>query len=172
MNNCGLNGHEQNGGDRCEREQRARGLFLSGYNCAQSLAGAFADELGLDFETAVRLASTFGGGIGRLREACGAVTGMTMVLGMKYGYSVPGDDVIKMQTYAMVQELAEKFRAENGSLICRELLGLPEGAGNDPKPEVRTASYYAKRPCENFIGSAARILSEYIERRSAGEGDR
>lgn len=150
-------------------ERRARELFLSGYNCAQSVAGTFADELGLDFETAVRLASTFGGGIGRLREACGAVTAMTMVLGMKYGYSVPGDDGLKMQTYAMVQELAGKFREANGSIICRELLGLPEGAGNDPKPEARTASYYAKRPCENYIGSAARILSEYIEGRAAEE---
>ena len=142
-----------------ERAKKARELFEQGYNCAQSVAGAFADEMGLPFETVVRLSSTFGGGMGRLREVCGAVSGMMLVAGMKYGYTGPKDFASKKRTYAMVQALAEEFRAANGSIVCRELLGL-SGKSN-PSPAPRTGEYYKKRPCAELVEYAAHILEKY-----------
>ena len=140
----------------------AKNLFLKGYNCSQSVFGAFADELGVNRETAMRLASSFGGGMGRLREVCGAVSGMFMVAGLKYGYSDPHDKAAKAQHYKRVQDLAAEFRGENGSIICRELLGLP-GGPDIPVPAERTADYYKKRPCAELVKCAAEIMENYLE---------
>ena len=137
----------------------AMDLFLEGYNCAQAVAVAFCDVTGLEKEFAAKMASSFGGGMGRLREVCGAVSGMFMVLGLLYGYDRPGDDKEKMAHYTRVQELAAKFKAENGTIVCRELLDNPP---SDPNPSPRTAEYYAKRPCARFVYCAARLVEEYI----------
>lgn len=152
--------------DSNERSVLARQNFLEGYNCAQSVALAFADvfeERGIDATTLAQLASPFGGGMGRLREVCGTVSGMLMVLGLLEGYDDPSADKTKMELYQKVQELAGQFRDQNGTILCRELLGLPEGP-DDPTPEKRTQAYYHKRPCAEYCASSARILAEYLER--------
>jgi C_GCAxxG_C_C family probable redox protein len=145
-----------------DHQKIATDLFKQGYNCAQSVFGAFCEELGMDLDTALKLSSSFGGGMGRMREVCGAVSGMFMAAGLKYGYSDPNDTKAKTEHYKMIQELAEKFKKINGSIICRELLGLtkPEGV---PVPEKRTEEYYKKRPCPELVRDAARIFEEYIE---------
>ena len=134
-------------------------LFLKDSNCAQAVAVAFCDVTGMEPAQAARMAAPFGGGMGRMREVCGAVSGMLMVLGNLYGYDTPGDDKIKMEHYALVQQLAGKFQAENGSIICREILKNPP---SDPNPSPRTAEYYAQRPCAKMVYTAAQILEEYI----------
>lgn len=135
-----------------EKAQRAKALFLEGYNCAQAVAGAFAPEMGLSVDAAARLASGFGGGMGRMREVCGAVSGMTLAASALRGYNDPKAGPEKTDTYAMIQELAGRFRAENGSIICRELLGLarPEGT---PQAEARTPEYYKKAPLPGAGGA-------------------
>lgn len=135
--------------------------FCDGYNCSQAVAAAFAPEMGLDVETAVKIASGFGGGMGRMREVCGTFSGIVMVVSQLYGYSDPKEQKGKKELYEKIQALAEKFRAENGSIICRELLGLaaPEGS---PVPEARTSEYYKKRPCPELCRYAADILDEFI----------
>lgn len=139
-------------------------LFRMGYNCCQSVACAFAPEMGLPTETVARLACGFGGGIGRLRETCGAVSGMVLVAGMLRGYSDPGAVDEKTESYALIQTLAAKFRAANGSLICRELLGLDAVQTPDtpPQAEARTAEYYEKRPCPELCRMAAQILADTL----------
>ena len=139
---------------------KAAELFLSGYNCAQSVMVAFCDITGLEEQAAAKMASAFGGGMGRLREVCGGVSGMYMVLSLLYGYDQPGDDVSKMRLYTQVQELAGRFRKECGSIVCREILKNPP---SDPKPSPRTAEYYAKRPCARMVYTAAHLLDEFIE---------
>ena len=139
---------------------KAAELFLSGYNCAQAVAVAFHREIGLTEPQAAKMASAFGGGMGRMREVCGAVSGMLMVLSQLYGYDTPGDDVSKKQLYTQVQELAEKFREENGSIICREILKNPQ---SDPNPTPRTAEFYAIRPCTKMVMTAARLMEEFME---------
>ena len=134
-------------------------LFLEGYNCAQAVAVTFCDVTGMDAKTAAKLAAPFGGGMGRMREVCGAVSGMFMVLGQLYGYDNSSDDTHKKELYKQVQDLAEKFREENGSIICRELLKNPP---SDPNPSPRTAEYYAKRPCARMVMTAARLMDEFI----------
>lgn len=156
-------------GRSLDRSKVARSLFERGYNCAQSVFGAFCDMIGLDFKTAMKLASSFGGGMGRMREVCGAVSAMFMVIGFKYGYSDPYDADAKARHYKLVQELAEKFRAENGTIICRELLGLP-GGPDVPVPEARTEAYYKSRPCADHVAFAAKILDDYIASREAPTG--
>ena len=139
---------------------QAAELFLSGYNCAQAVAVAFHEELGLTERQAARMASAFGGGMGRMREVCGAVSGMLFVLGSLYGYDTPGDDVRKKELYSRVQALAAGFRAENGSIICREILKNPP---TDPTPSPRTAEYYAQRPCARMVLTAARLMEQFME---------
>lgn len=139
---------------------KAAELFLSGYNCAQAVAVAFCDVTGLTQQQAARMASGFGGGMGRLREICGAVSGMMMVLSLLYGYDQPGDDGSKKVLYTWVQALAAKFREENGSIICREILKNPP---SDPNPTPRTAEFYAKRPCAKMVLTAGRLLDEFLE---------
>lgn len=139
---------------------KAAELFLSGYNCAQAVAVAFCDVTGLPEQQAAKMSSAFGGGMGRLREVCGAVSGMLMVLGTLDGYDTPGDDAGKKRLYTLVQELAEKFRAENGHIICREILKNPP---SDPNPTPRTADFYARRPCTKMVMTAARLLDAFLE---------
>jgi len=138
---------------------KAAQLFLGGYNCAQSVAVAFCDVTGLEEDFAAKLASSFGGGMGRMREVCGAVSGMLMVAGLLYGYETPGDDVSKKEHYVRVQELAGKFREQVGSIVCREILKNPP---SDPNPSPRTEEYYAKRPCARMVMLAGQILDAYI----------
>ncbi|MGI6013888.1 MAG: C-GCAxxG-C-C family protein [Oscillospiraceae bacterium] len=141
--------------------ETAKSLFLEGYNCAQSVAGAFSAELNLPLSTVTRLASSFGGGMGRMREVCGAVSGMSLVAGILYGYDDPKDRDAKTAHYARIQQLAAQFREQFGSIVCRELLGA-EGADHSHIPSARTDSYYKKRPCADLVATAAEILSEYI----------
>lgn len=146
--------------------QKAKLLFRQGYSCSQAVLGAFAEELGIDFEMAMKLSSSFGGGMGSLREVCGAVTGMFMVAGIKYGYDRPHDRPGKVSHYKRIQKLAGKFREENHSIICRELLGIkPEG--ENLVPRERTDEYYKKRPCADLVENAARIMEEYIREHEA-----
>lgn len=151
-----------------DRGTKAAALFLNGYNCAQAVAVAFSDITGLDEALSARLASSFGGGMGRMREVCGAVSGMLMVAGILYGYDTPGDDKIKMAHYALVQSMAGQFRQENGSIICREILKNPP---SDPAPSPRTAEYYASRPCARMVYTAASILEAYIKEHPYGLSD-
>ena len=144
---------------------KAAELFLQGYNCAQAVAVAFCDVTGLTEAQAAKLASAFGGGMGRMREVCGAVSGMLMVLSACYGYDTPGDDVSKKELYTQVQALAAKFREENGSMICREILKNPP---SDPNPTPRTAEFYAKRPCAKMVMTAARLLEQFMEENPHG----
>lgn len=144
-----------------ERAQKAMALFKEGYNCAQAVFLAYSDKYDMDTEAASRLASSFGGGFGRMREVCGAVSGMGMVAGMLYGYDSPKDFEGKTKHYARIQKLAGKFTEDNGSIVCKELLGL-EKKEETHVPEKRTEEYYKKRPCGELVGIAAAILEEYI----------
>lgn len=141
--------------------KKAGELFREGYNCAQSVFCAFADDLGLDFETALKISSSFGGGMGRLREVCGAVSAMFMIAGLKYGYTTPNDDNIKAEHYTRIQKLAEEFKKRNKTIICRELLGL-DIHQDSPIPAKRTEQYYKVRPCEELVKEAAYIISNHI----------
>lgn len=144
-----------------EKAQQAEANFRSGCNCAQSVLLAFSDELHMDEDTLMRLGAPFGGGMGRMREVCGAVTGMMMAYGLLKGYTKTTGD--KAAHYESVRQLADAFRAENGSIVCRELLaGVPVQAGNDP--EARTPQYYKKRPCPLYCADAARILQTELEK--------
>ena len=140
--------------------EKAGENFTNGCNCAQSVLCAFADVIWFDSKTAMKLASSFGGGMGRLREVCGAVSAMFMIAGMLKGYEIPGDDIGKTRQYQLVQELAKKFREKHGTIICRELLGL-DGEDN-PIPSARTSEYYASRPCESFVRTASEIVEQEI----------
>ena len=144
------------------RGEKAKALFEEGYNCCQAVVLSYSDILGIEEKNLSLLASGFGGGMGRMREVCGAVSGMFMVADILNGYSSPTDNEKKKATYAMIQSLAEGFRKENGSIICRELLGLktPEGT---PVPEKRTEEYYRKRPCGELCRIAADILDNYLK---------
>lgn len=145
------------------RKEKAMQLFEEGYNCAQSVFLAFEDLHGMEPKAAAALSSSFGGGMGRLREVCGAVSGMFLVAGALYGYDDPKAGEEKMAHYARIQELAAAFEKENGSIVCRELLGLSTKR-EAPVPEERTAEYYKKRPCKELVGQAAEILEQYIEK--------
>jgi C_GCAxxG_C_C family probable redox protein len=134
-------------------------LFVQGYNCAQAVAVAYCDVTGLKPEFAARMASSFGGGMGRLREVCGAVSGMFMVAGLLYGYDGPDDGASKKAHYALVQNLASQFREQAGSIVCREILKNPP---SDPNPTPRTAEFYKVRPCTRMVILACSILDAYI----------
>ena len=141
--------------------QKAVDNFKSGYNCAQSVFLAFAEDFGLDKDTALKLSSSFGGGMGRLREVCGAISSMFAIAGLKEGYTTPNNDEIKAKHYELIQSLAEKFKSKFGTYICRELLELPEGA-DSPVPSKRTEEYYNSRPCEAFVRYAAEIIENEL----------
>ena len=147
------------------RVEKAKTLFKQGFNCSQSVFAACADLYGIEDEAlALRLSASFGGGIGRMRQTCGAACGMFMLAGLENGSAVVGDAEGKMQNYALVQNLAEKFKQENGSLICAELLGIAPKP-QEPTPEARTEEYYKKRPCVEMVASAVRIFLENFELR-------
>ena len=143
-----------------DRIQKAVELFKSGYNCSQSVVAAFADMYGFTQEQALRMAASFGGGIGRMRETCGAACGLFLVAGATEAADREG----KAANYAVVQELAAEFKKRNGSLICAELLGLKKKEPVSTIPEERTAQYYSKRPCAKMVEEAARIWVEYLEK--------
>lgn len=146
-----------------ERTERARALFREGYNCTQAVFVAYADIMEFDERFAATLAGPLGAGMGRLREVCGAVSGMSLIAGQLRPCGDPSDRAAKGETYALVQRFAEAFRTENGSIVCRELLGL-SCRSQEPTPEARTAEYYRKRPCAELVACAARIVGEYLAR--------
>ena len=146
---------------KVSRSELAMNNFLKGYNCAQSVVLAFADIIDVDTDSLIRISSSFGGGMGRLREVCGSVSGMFIVAGYLYGYSTPETGQIKANHYSVIQELAHTFEQKNKSIVCRELLGLSVKE-QSPVPEARTQEYYKKRPCKELIGMAAQILEDYI----------
>lgn len=145
-----------------ERAEKAYNLFKQGYNCSQAVFMAFCDKYGIDEKTAAVLASSFGGGMGRMREVCGAFSGMLLVNSLETGSADASDIETKKANYESVQALAARFKEENGSLICRELLGLTkqQESAETPAPEKRTEQYYKKRPCAQIVKSAAEILEE------------
>jgi C_GCAxxG_C_C family probable redox protein len=146
------------------RVERANELFKSGYNCSQSVVAAFADMYGFTEEQALRMSASFGGGIGRMRETCGAACGMFILAGLEKGAIEAKDKEGKAANYALVQELAAEFKKRNGSLICAELLGLKKKDQITFVPEERTEQYYAKRPCPKMVEEAAKIWEEYLLR--------
>lgn len=147
------------------KSEKAKELFLQGYNCSQAVLGAFCEDINMDFEAAMMISSSFGGGMGRLREVCGAVSAMFMVAGAKYGYASPVDKQAKTEHYRLIQQLAEQFKERNGSIICRELLGI--GTQKDsPVPADRTEQYYKTRPCLEKVGEAAELLEALMRERA------
>ena len=145
------------------RVEKAKTLFKQGFNCSQSVFAACADIYGIEDEAlALRLSASFGGGIGRMRQTCGAACGMFLLAGLANGSATAGDAEGKKQNYELVQHLAEKFKQENGSLICAELLGIAPKP-QEPTPEARTEAYYQKRPCVDMVASAVRIYLENLQ---------
>ena len=144
------------------RKEKAISLFMQGANCAQAVAGAFADLMGMEEKAALRLSAGFGGGVARQREVCGAVSGMVMVAGALYGYDDLSDDAVKAAHYRLVRALCDEFRAQWGSIICRELVGAKKSADTAPDPDPRTEEYYRQRPCARLVGTAAEILERYV----------
>lgn len=145
-----------------DRVEKAVGYFREGYNCSQSVFLAFADLYGVEKNLGLRMASSFGGGIGRMRETCGAASGMFMLAGLQEGYTNPSDKAQKNENYRLVQQLAAEFREINGSIKCGDLL-----AGNLEKKmtyvsEDRTPEYYKKRPCVELVRSAAQIWADFL----------
>ena len=143
--------------------EQARENFLKGYNCAQAVAIAFSEEMGKSEEEMAKLASSFGGGMGKMREVCGAVSGALLVYGALRGNSDPADGEAKKQHYAKVQEFAARFKAEHETIICRELLkNIALKKENTSEPEERTPEYYRTRPCVRFVETAAQALEEML----------
>ena len=149
-----------------ERIEKAVSLFKEGFNCSQSVVAAFADKYGFTHEQALRMSASFGGGIGRMRETCGAACGLFLLAGLETGAVEGADRDGKARNYAVVQELAEEFKRRNGALRCADLLGLSQKEPVVSTPEARTAQYYAKRPCVKMVEEAARIWCEYLEKSS------
>jgi len=146
------------------KAEKAKELFMQEeYNCAQAVFGAYADDFGLNKELALTVSACFGGGLGRQREVCGAVSGMCMALALRYAPKDPKDHAQKAAFYTRIQEVCNRFKEENGSIICRELLNLSAGTPQSPVPEKRTAAYYQHRTCAGRVESAAAILEKYFE---------
>ena len=143
-----------------DRGQIAYDAFLSGYNCSQSLIVAYKDFFPTDFDSILSTVSSFGGGMGRLREVCGTVSGAFFILGRIYGYNDPQNKMAKAELYRRIQEFASRFEREHSSIICRDLLGLK--GKSSPVPEERSADYYKKRPCPEICRSSASILQKYL----------
>ncbi len=149
-----------------DRIELAVSLFKEGYNCSQSVVAAFADMYGFTREQALRMSASFGGGIGRMRQTCGAACGLFLVAGLETGCTEGSNREGKETNYKLVQQLAEEFKQRNGSLICAQLLGLDKSAPTPATPEARTAEYYKKRPCVKMVEEAARIWVEYLENKN------
>ena len=148
------------------RREAAMANFMKGYNCSQSIVLAFEDLLPIDRTLLSKMSSSLGGGMGRLREVCGAVSGMFLIAGLLYGYDGPETGQVKADHYARIQELATRFEEKHDSIICRELLDL-DVRHDAPVPEARTKEYYSKRPCMEIVGDAAEILEQYIKEHPA-----
>ena len=146
--------------DKEERIAQAVANFREGFNCSQSIVAAFADIYGFTREQALHMSASFGGGIGRMRLTCGAACGMFMLAGLETAAMEGKDRATKSRNYAIVQELAAKFKAQNGSITCADMLGLKRDAPVSSEAEARTADYYAKRPCPKNIEGAARIIAD------------
>ena len=144
-------------------KERAVELFKEGFNCSQSVFTAFSDRFGIDEDTAKKISAGLGGGLGRMREVCGAISGAAMVIGSICSAVDGKDSDSKQQNYELVREFADRFTKRNGSIICRELLGLEVKMENTAAPDKRTAEYYKKRPCVELVADAAEILSELIK---------
>lgn len=145
------------------KAEKAVELFKSGYNCSQAVVGAFCEDFGIDFDTAMKMSEAFGGGMGRMRLTCGAVSGMFMLVGMKYSKAQGGDLETRKLVYKTVQEMAEEFKNKNGSITCAELLGntIPKDNGSNPTP--RTEEFYKKRPCIGCVADCAEIAEKYLK---------
>ena len=152
--------------DKKALAEMSQKYFFGGYNCAQAVVMPFKDILGISEDMALKTASSFGGGVGKLREICGAVTGMAIVAGLLYGYTDPFDGAAKAAHYRLIQDLAARFNAKHKTLICRELLDCPS---TDPIPTRRTKQYYESRPCAGLVKDAVRILCEMIEEKNGGD---
>ncbi len=139
-----------------DRKGKAREYFLRGYNCAQAVAAAFADLTALDEETVLKMASSFGGGVGHMKEVCGVISGMALIAGLLYGDINPADKATKDAHYARVQSFAQKFADRFGSLICRELLARNEQSSSSEEP-------YASRPCLVYVENAAEIFDGWLQ---------
>lgn len=142
--------------------ERAVELFRSGFNCSQAVFAAFCDKFGMDEETALRVSAGLGGGVGRMREVCGTVSGAAMLAGMVYGATSGDDREAKVKTYEAVQAIAAEFKKENPSIVCRELLGLSSKEPSAPNPDARTAEYYKKRPCVQLVEDAAAAAEKIL----------
>lgn len=148
-----------------KHSEKAIELFTSGYNCAQSVICAYADDIGIDHETAKKLSSSFGGGMGKLRQACGAFTGAIMVAGILFGGYDVNDNQKKSEHYALVRRIADEFVNLHGTINCEDLLqGIANAKGKDPAE--RTPEYYAVRPCARFVGDACEIIDRIIEEKN------
>jgi C_GCAxxG_C_C family probable redox protein len=143
-----------------DRVTKAETLFKEGCNCSQAVVGAFSDLLPFDEDTILKLASPFGGGMGRLREVCGAVTGMFFVAGILHGYSNPTDKKAKDEHYKLIQALAEEFSTVHSTYICKDLLKV--SGKQSPVSEERTPEYYKTRPCVRFVITACEILDKHF----------
>lgn len=149
------------------RQEKAKTLFLEGYNCSQAVLGAFCDVMQIDFETAMRLSSSFGGGVARMRHICGTCSAMFMVAGVVRGNSVPSAE-LKSKHYALIQEMAKAFSERNGSIICREILALRAQKssavdnGDSPIANERSAEYYRTRPCLSVVEDAVLFTCQWL----------
>ncbi|MBP9989381.1 MAG: C_GCAxxG_C_C family protein [Ruminococcus sp.] len=137
-------------------------LFKEGYNCSQSVFAAYADLFGLSRELALKVSAGLGGGVGRSREVCGAVSGAAMLIGLKYGATDSADKSGKKLCYEKVQEYIAEFKKQNPSIVCRELMGLNRGENSNPTPDARTDSYYKTRPCVQLVEDSARALENTV----------
>ena len=143
------------------RKEKARQLFLEGFNCSQSVAAAYADAFGIDPETILRLSASFGAGIGRMRKTCGAVSGMFIIAGLETGSVIGNDREGKQHNYEVVRSMADRFREKNGSFTCQTLLGLRQ-AEKSAAPSKRTDQYYKSRPCLRMVEDACDIIEEFF----------
>ena len=145
------------------KQEQAQEFFRKGYNCSQSVFATFCQDIGIDLETGLKLSSSFGGGMGGLRQVCGAVTAMFMIAGLKYGYIDSKDINLKNKHYKLIQNLAKQFSEKFGSIICKELLLSNANIKKDiSMPEVRTQEYYEVRPCERFVVYATELTEKML----------
>lgn len=143
------------------RVQDASELFQAGYNCCQAVFATYADIYGVDRETALKLSSSMGAGVGRMREICGTVTAMAMLEGLKEGNTDAHNEIGKTRVYQKVREMSDEFRRQNGSIVCRELLGR-QAREDSAKPDERTSQYYQNRPCGRLVIAAAKLVEEQL----------
>lgn len=145
-----------------DRKERAKENFKNGCNCSQAVAAAYCDLFGMSVDDAMRVSEGFGGGMGRMRLTCGAVSGMCMLAGLKYSKANAGDVETRTKIYDTVQKMCREFEEKNGSIICGDLLGINKPKDSSPQPEERTEQYYQKRPCVECVGDCAALVEKYL----------